>query len=276
MANRIFEEILTEEIEIFINSFSNVSKKLFESETNKNKLIHSGEFGMYREAIVKRFLRFFIPQNLGIDQGFLINSFDEISNQCDIVIYDGNHTPFIKSNELQRFYPVETVCAVGEVKSILDFATLKNACEKLYETKKMTEKVASVSILRRYDDYPYGDIKCGNDLITTFIVCQKLNFNLEKITSIYDDDVEPRFMHNTILSLEDGLILYTTPDTNGGNRMHMQPTWDKINLNDPAIYSLETGGIDCFKIFCNLIFNATTFRTIVLPEILNYMKYPSN
>jgi len=276
MANRIFDEILTEEIEIFINSFSNVSKKLFESEISKNKLLHSGEFGMYREAIVKRFLRFFIPQNLGIDQGFLINSFDEISTQCDIVIYDGNHTPFIKSNELQRFYPVETVCAVGEVKSILDFATLKNACEKLYETKKITEKVASGSILRRYDDYPYADIKCGNDLITTFIVCQKLNFNLEKITSIYDDNAEPRFMHNAILSLEDGLIIYTTPEKDGSNRMHMQPTWDKISLNDPAIYSLEIGGIDCYKIFCNLIFNATTFRTIVLPEILSYMKYPSN
>ena len=78
-----------------------------------------------------------------------------------------------------------------------------------------------------------------------------------------------------ILSIEDGLIIYITPNESGANNMHMQPTWDKINPNLPAIYSLETGGIDRYKIFCNLIFNAETFRTIVLPEILCYMKYPS-
>ncbi|GEC78203.1 DUF6602 domain-containing protein [Flavobacterium aquatile] len=276
MANKIFEEILIEEIEIFINSFANVSKKMFESGTSKNKLLHSGEFGMYREAIVKRFLRFFIPQSIEIDQGFLINSFDDVSTQCDIVIYDRNHTPFIKSNELQRFFPVETVCAVGEVKSTLDFTSLKNACKKLYEVKKISEKVGSKSILRRFDSYPYGDVKCGNDLITTFIVCQKLDFNLDKLTSLYDSEDEPRFMHNVILSIEDGLILYSNEDEHGNNEMHIHPTWDKVKLNNLAVYSLETGGIDCFKIFCNLIFNATTFRTIVLPEILSYMKYPSN
>ena len=116
MPNRIFEEILLEEIETFKNSFSNVSKKMFH-DPETNKLIHSGEFGMYREAIAKKFLRFFVPVRLEIDQGFLLNSINEVSTQCDIVIYDKNVTPLIRSNELQRFYPVETVCSVGEIKS---------------------------------------------------------------------------------------------------------------------------------------------------------------
>ena len=172
MPNRIFEEILLEEIETFKNSFSNVSKKMFH-DPETNKLIHSGEFGMYREAIAKKFLRFFVPVRLEIDQGFLLNSINEVSTQCDIVIYDKNVTPLIRSNELQRFYPVETVCSVGEIKSILSFNDFKNALLKLATTKKMSEQINNPSIIYRQFPGNFNPKECHFDLITTFIIWTK-------------------------------------------------------------------------------------------------------
>ena len=275
MPNKIFDQILVEEIEIFMNSFSNVSKKMFINGEDES-LIHAGEFGMYREALVKRFLRFFIPPKLEIDQGFLINSTDDVSTQCDVVIYDKNYTPLIRSNELQRFYPVETVCAVGEVKSNVSFTALKTALIKLYKSKEMSTKVASDRVIRRSYPGDYNPEKISDDRITTFLICQKLDFKLDRLTEIYDEDTDPKFMHNMILSLEDGLILYSNTDKDGKPSMHLNPTWDGITQNDLSSYRFETGGIDCIKIFCNLLFNATTFRSIVLPEILSYMIYPSN
>lgn len=43
-----------------------------------------------------------------------MNSENKISTQCDIIIYDINH-----KTENQKFFPIETVIAVGEIKSDL-------------------------------------------------------------------------------------------------------------------------------------------------------------
>lgn len=113
MANKIFDQLLLEEIDIFKTSLSKKSKQLF---TNENEIIiHPGEFGMNREAIVNKFMSFFTPANLDFDQGFLINSNNEANTQCDIIIYDPKYTPLFKNRELQRYFPVETFCAMGEV-----------------------------------------------------------------------------------------------------------------------------------------------------------------
>jgi len=274
MSHKIFEEIFVEEVENFRNAFSNISQKIFTNE--QDKLFHSGEFGMYREAIVKKFLRFFIPPMLEIDQGFLINSFNETSTQSDIVIYDKNYTPLLRSNELQRFYPVETVCAVGEVKSTVDYTTCKNAIRKLYNTKKIASLISSPTVLRRSTQIPEGIVDYAGDFITTFIICKKLDFDVSRLNEMYDNNDEPKLMINMILSMDDGLVLYSRKEEDGNYGMHIYPTWDGIIANPLSFYSFKTGGIDCIKLFCNQIFNATACKAITLPEIQNYMIYPSN
>ncbi len=89
MANAIFNKLLKELIDNFTNSFINVSEGLFKNQEDNN-LIYPGEFGLYREAICKRFLKFIVPQKLSIDTVFLINSNDEVSTQCDIIIYQSS------------------------------------------------------------------------------------------------------------------------------------------------------------------------------------------
>lgn len=111
-------------IENYLNlksAFEN-SKKIFSSQKD-GKIFHNGEYGTYREDLVKRFLRLYIPSRLDIGTGFLINAEGDISTQCDIIIYDRYTTPIIESSGNQRFFPIETVAAVGEIKSTVQSMT---------------------------------------------------------------------------------------------------------------------------------------------------------
>ena len=65
MANKIFDSILKEKINNFIASFLSTSNELFDDEKTK-RLFHAGEFGAYREAIVREFLQFIVPRGLDI------------------------------------------------------------------------------------------------------------------------------------------------------------------------------------------------------------------
>ncbi|HKP95408.1 MAG TPA: DUF6602 domain-containing protein, partial [Fibrobacteria bacterium] len=140
MGNRVFDALLVEQFEIFKQAFVSSSRQIFFDESTQ-RLIHPGEFGTFRETICKDFLRHFVPRRLGFGTGFLINTFDEISTQCDIVVYDSNVTPLIQSEEKQRFFPVESVCGVGEIKSVLNKTSLKSALNKLAEVKRISERV---------------------------------------------------------------------------------------------------------------------------------------
>jgi len=271
MSNKIFEQLLIEEIDVFKNSFSKVSKELF---TNDNeRLIHPGEFGMYRESIARKFLKSFTPAHLDIDQGFLINSNNEVSTQCDIVIYDSRYTPLLKNTELQRFFPIETVCAVGEVKSTLSFSDFKTALLKLAKTKRISEYVKSPSIIFRHRTGEFSPKEYPNDLITTFLICQKLDFNINRIAEVYNENFEVRHRHNMILSIEDGLILYELSN-NGEPGVHYLPTIDGKRQLNWGHQSFSEGDIRYIKVFCNYLFEALSFRTILSTQIGDYMEYP--
>ncbi|OUL26805.1 hypothetical protein BV378_12355 [Nostoc sp. RF31YmG] len=265
----IFESLLIEQIEIFKNSYLSTSRKLFYDES-VGALIHPGEFGIYRENIVKNFLRFFIPENLKIDQGFLINTHGEISTQCDIVIYDASVTPLIRSSELQRFFPVETACAIGEVKSVLSKADLKKALIKLSKVKAMREKILSPVCIKRNTQGRFDPIGYPYDQIATFLICQKLDFDLKNMPAemllMYEDQVEYRHRHNLILSIKDGIFYYY--DENGKSMMY--PYFIGANLKNRWTYPEENVYIH-FKLFCSYIFLMTSSATILYPEITDYM-----
>lgn len=270
MANTIFNQLLEEEIEIFKNSFSNVSKGIFTRDDEK--LIHPGEFGMYRESIARKFMASFTPANLDIDQGFLINSNNEVSTQCDIVIYDSKYTPLLRNRELQRFFPIETVCSVGEVKSTMSFTDFKIALHKLAKTKKISEFVKNPSIIYRQQPGDFSPKESPNDLITTFLICQKFDFDPKKISEVYDASFEVRHRHNMILSIEDGLILYAHGTKDDLAMIHL-PTIDGKNQLNWALQSPKDDNLKYFKVFCNYMFDASCFKTILFTQISDYMKY---
>lgn len=257
---------MKEKISIFKSSFLNTSHFLFYDD-ELGKLTHPGEYGTYREQVTKEFVRFFIPRKLDVDDGFIINTNEQISTQSDIIIYDRNTTPLIQTSELQRFFPVETVVAVGEIKSKLSKSQFKTAINKLAKTKRLKEEISSPTIIYKGFEGPFNPIEDPYDQIFSFIVCQKLDFKLDSITSeineLYNDDIEYRNRHNLVLSIEDGLLLYKIE-----KGYHYPTHHEKIHKNR---FVKADNNDTHIKTFVHYLFMGTTSATILYPELVDYI-----
>ena len=267
MSINVFEKLLIEKIDNFKLAFSSTAEGVFFDDNWK--LIHPGEFGRYRENICKEFLRLIIPSRLEIGEGFIINTFNNISHQCDIVIYDSKNTPLLESSERQFFYPIETVAAIGEIKSVLTKSNFKEAINKLSRVKELREQIKNPSIIKKDGKGAFDPKHNPYDQIFTFIICKKLDFDISNLTTeinqMYEPNVEYRHRHNLILSIEDGLLAYF--DNN--NKTMMYPHVGD-NLKNRFTYPTENPYVH-FKFFASYLFMGTSSSTILYPEITNYM-----
>ncbi|AWI26862.1 DUF6602 domain-containing protein [Flavobacterium pallidum] len=269
MGNVIFNKILEEKIEFFKFAFQQTSKDIFFDEDSK-KLIHPGEFGTYREAICKDFLRFFIPMRLDISTGFLIVDSGNVSKQCDLIVYDRNNTPLIENAERQRFFPVETVCAIGEIKSDLSKNNFKEALNKLARNKRIKEGMSHPTVLKRDHPGKFTPNVYPYDNIFSFLICNKLDFKLDnicdEIDSLYEDDILQNQKHNLILSINDGVLLYRDDNDKSMMYSHMglKPLKNSFITPDK--------NVNChFFYACSYIFMGTTSASIYYPEISDYI-----
>lgn len=215
MSNRIFKALTKQAIEQFQMAFSS-DKEFFWDEEAK-KLIHPGEFGTYRENSVKQLLRLFLPDQLEIGAGFIITNRDDVSTQCDIIIYDKLSNAVVESNLEQKFFPIECVVAVGEIKSdVGSIAALNSHLDKLSRIKMLREKGKNQEVKRRTSiKMVYDPELVPYDQIFTFLLCNKFDFNFSTDKIRYANNVQDRFKHNLILSAADGFITYMTPEDNG-------------------------------------------------------------
>lgn len=111
---------------------------------------HSNESGEASEAALREILRLYLPKRCGVDKGFVIDSnttdINE-SNQIDVVIYDKNYTPVFEIVDGKRYFPCETVLAVGEVKSSIDSVSkLKDSFNKIESVKSLNRAGAKKMI----------------------------------------------------------------------------------------------------------------------------------
>lgn len=268
MNNNIFEKLLIEKIENFRRAFNYTAEDVFFDENGK--LIHPGEFGHYREEACKQFIRYITPSRLSIGQVFLINTYNEVSHQCDIVIYDALQTPLVESQFSQMFYTIESVAAVGEIKSVLSKRAFKETINKLATVKNMREMVKNPVVLKRERGRDFSPSSYAYDQLFTFIICKKLDFDITNIStninSFYDASLDYRHRHNLILSVEDGLLAYY--DDN--KKTMMYPSVNNVNLKNRFICPNENPDAH-FKYFASYLFMGTSSTTILYPEISDYM-----
>ena len=237
--NSRYVQLLDDVYDNFVKMFKSASD-LYTNTDNKNGLLHPGEFGKYREDACKYFLSNIIPQRYGISDGFLITKDDKISTQCDIIIYDKNSAPIIKNDVGIKFFPIESVVGVGEIKSKLNITTLSESANKLAKNKMLMLK-------SNYED--------RIDLFT-FILCEQIENiykNLQKINNMYID-VDSLYWHNAILSLDDGLFTYKIDENDLKSKKDDIDDNTKIeleNLKDNLFYQSKIHGINCLHFFNN-------------------------
>lgn len=269
MASEIFESLLKEKIDHFKSSFLSTSKNVFYDKKNK-QIFHAGEYGTYRESIVKDFLQFIVPRDLDISTGFLITSMDDVSTQCDVVVFDSKMTPIYEEGSRQRFFQVESVHCIGEVKSVLSKKQFKEAVNKLAKNKALSERMDSVTILKKSPDGPYDPVNHPYDLIPSFLICQKLDFDITSIESdidgLYETEIKHRHKHNMILSIEDGLLSYY--DSNGKTLPYCR--LGGTDLKHRFTSSRDNKHVH-FKLFTSYMFMLNTNKTLFYPDISNYM-----
>ncbi len=198
-SSHIFKSLINRKIDLFLSTFLDEADTLFKID---DKLIHPGEYGMYRERSLQALLRILLPKRFNVNDGFVFNK-ENISTQCDIIIND-SVMDSITSDGLAKYFPIQYVYAIGEVKSSLDKTTLKQAALKLANNKSLGRERVEQS-----KDYTAKLV--DNVLPISFLVCKNID-GIEKIDETFWDDVyqgiDNEYRHNIILSIEDGFFAY--------------------------------------------------------------------
>lgn len=267
MQNNIFEKYLITKFNSFIEAFSDTAEQIFIEKSGK--LIQPHDFGVYRENICKGFIRNFISSRLEIGSGFLINTFDSVGTQCDIIVYDKINTPKILGDNNNPFFTVETVAGIGEIKSAVTKNQLKEAINKLARNKMLKQINHPVYIFKDHYNPKFDPANNNRDTIFSFVVCKKFDFDYSniqnEIASMYDDDIPIEYRHNLILSVEDGLLCYFDDK----NKSLMYPKND-LKLKNRFV-KIDSNKYIHLKLFSSHISIGINSSSILYPEITDYM-----
>lgn len=223
-ANDAFGNLIRRHIEKFERDFT-LTPRLFCDENGVVGKAHPGEYGAYRERIVAQFIEPFLPGRLSVGTGFIVTPSGQISTQCDVVVYDREHSPNIEEMG-QRFFPIESVVAVIEVKSKLNKKQLSEALCKLSRIKTYREELQSVSYeyngkpdpadpQKQYLRRKFDPRNCWYDQIATFLICESvpptMSSNPETLVTFFEDtykDIPDWYWHNAILSMDKKCFMY--------------------------------------------------------------------
>lgn len=245
MPNTKYKNALDRKINLFKEDFLNFSREQYTN--GGGKLIHPGEFGTSRENVCKELFRSVVQNGKDIDtKGFIMNANDETTGEQDLIFYSKTETPLLTLGN-DKFFPVETVAAVGQIKSIIKTKKdLKDALDKLMKVKAVRDNMGHNSVLWRSQDLWNGRSgyfkEIFYDQVFTFLVCEKIeiNINSEEIDSLYDVDTPQHLKHNIILDLSKGVYGYRiktnepfigVPFSKDGNSLTSFVVSDQTNMH---------------------------------------------
>lgn len=271
--NKVFCDLVNSKIEKFVFDYIKLSRDVFVD--SNGALIHAGEFGTYREKIIKELLEPFLPSRLSVGSGFIITCKGNISTQCDLIIYDKFTTPIIENSE-QRFFPVECVVGVIEAKSVLTKYQLKQALIKLSKIKCLRNDVpSSIYEFKQFNQELEFNPKLYNyDQIATFIICEQISdFNFDKDINCFFKqtykDIDKSLFHNMVLSINDGCFMYG----NEKNLMYYPyVVYDRDNFKN-CVVKPDAAGYDKEQIlaFVNYFHMVISHVSIMKFDITRYL-----
>jgi hypothetical protein len=266
--DRVIESLARIKALQFKQGFIDFTRQVFERD--EGTLIHAGEFGAYRERMLKDLLSSFLPLSYAFGEGFLVNRNSENSTQCDVVIYDKWETPKLENYDLRRFFPIETVYGVGEVKSKQTVSQLKKSLKKLMEVKKLRNYEPSIkqpikpNNLNLDDNSRYLEVhleEYGEEYksidywnpnynehqnVVSFLVCESIDLGKKEMTDLANEIYEPSMddiskRHNFILSLNDGLLSYYTMRAGEERKPYVFPTRGDISTGIRFVEPTDNG-----------------------------------
>ena len=187
------------------NLFRSISKQLQADFELTAQVGHRGVKGDFREEILRKFLiqGKKLPERFGISTGEIITYADEVSHQCDLIIYDKIDGLSLITSESVNVFPVECVVGIIEVKSILTKGSLLDGLEKVKHLKSITPNSASTTRFGRFT------IAHGREKPFGIIFSYDTKISLEKATEHYKSwarNVDKELLPNLIVILNSGVI----------------------------------------------------------------------
>lgn len=125
--SRRFQESITRELEIIKDRVRDLIGDR-----------HWGEEGRFKEAVLKNILRRFLPNNISVGTGFIVdsNNGNDISRQLDIILYD-NTCPVLFSEGDFIITTKKNVKGIIEVKSTITTSSLRGVIQQFDESIEM-------------------------------------------------------------------------------------------------------------------------------------------
>ena len=102
---------------------------------------HNSSKGTFREQIIRKLLRPFLPGEYGISSGQAFDNEGNISKQLDIVVYDSLHSYIAPYTDDFIYFPSESIYGNIEIKSILNKTSLIEAMLNIDSLKSLKRDV---------------------------------------------------------------------------------------------------------------------------------------
>jgi hypothetical protein len=115
----------------------NQAMKIAADLNNSNLFTHMGDRGEFREAIIQKFLRPFLPECYGLASGEVFASDGSQSAQIDVVVYDALFSTVLFKDYSRSLFPAESIFGSIEVKSNLTLDEFKIACDNVASIKRL-------------------------------------------------------------------------------------------------------------------------------------------
>jgi len=253
--------------------------KLFDSvaETLKIKfekqakiLGHPGEVGTGRENVLKSILSTYIPKRYVIDSGFVVDALGKRSKQMDIVIYEANYTPVFEIVEGKKFFPCETVVAVGQVRTTIGSRKEMQEClNNIKSVKQLDRSNNGTNLLitgpgislqgvkfdpsKEFRDQIFGFIFCSWSIKSELMIAELQKFNKQN---------ERKFWANLIVNYNEFLIEYE-------DKTHlMQNTMTALN----GVLIDKSKCLHILSLFISILNDFLNIAHIARPNLFSYCK----
>lgn len=122
---------------------------------SRKVILHSGEKGAVTELHWKEMLTTHLPSRYRVRNGRVIDSTGSLSDQIDVIVFDGQYSPLLFEGEETCYVPAESVYAVFEVKQDLNRENVRYAGEKAASVRRL--KRTSAPIVHAGGIYPARD-----------------------------------------------------------------------------------------------------------------------
>lgn len=191
---------------MFIYNLEDIAKKLkidFDGVTRQ--IEHKGVKGSAREDLLKDYLRDLLPNKYSISSGIIIDFNQNQSKQQDFIIHDAFNCPSFFKTDSNTILPIESVYATIEIKSTLNYDTLKQSVENIESVRKLHKLPNRNIISNDYNEqYPLG-----------FVFAYSSDYSLEQIQKKLfelNKSVDGRHQISIVCVLDKGLIFNVYKD----------------------------------------------------------------